>query len=111
MALMENPIMNTTVLLLKLDFKAPYRTTVVPCVSDFYAAQYVTSVNEEKIVRFHNSLGQKIQSKCVSITSCQTSHEIRTEGVNFTGIIVPLSSDNTNNCVKAKKERFTKGVA
>ena len=44
-ALMENPIMNTTVLLLKLDFKAPYRTTVVPNVSgisDFYAAQYVT---------------------------------------------------------------------
>ena len=78
---------------------------VVPCVSDisdFYAAQYV---NEEKIVRFYNSLGQKVPSRCMSIPSCQTSHEIGTEGVNFTGVTVLLSSDNINNCVKAKKYR------
>ena len=54
-ALMENPIMNTAVLLLKLDFKAPYRSTVVPCVSgisDFYAAQYVTKVMRRKLSSF-----------------------------------------------------------
>ena len=107
-ALMENPIMNTTVLLLKLDFKAPYRSTVVPCVSgisDFYAAQYVTTVNEEKIVRFYNSLGQKVPSKCVSIPSCEASHEIGSKSVNFTGVTVLLSSDNTSNCEQAKKDK------
>jgi hypothetical protein len=71
----------------------------------FLCSQYVTSVNEEKIVQFYNSLGQKVPSKCVSIPSCQISHEIGTEGVNFTGVTVLLSSDNTNNCVKAKKDR------
>ena len=113
-ALMENPIMNTTVLLLKLDFKAPYRSTVVPCVSgisDFYAAQYVTTVNEEKIVRFYNSLGQKVPSKCVSIPSCEASHEIGSKSVNFTGVTVLLSSDNTSNCEQAKIKRGIKGVA
>eukprot|EP00731_Ephydatia_muelleri_P035072 Em0095g2a len=107
-ALMENPIMNTTVLLLKLDFKAPYRSTVVPCVSgisDFYASQYVTTVNEEKIVRFYNSLGQKVPSKCVSIPSCEASHEIGSKSVNFTGVTVLLSSDNTSNCEQAKKDK------
>ena len=99
--------MNTTVLLLKLDFKAPYRTTVVPNVSgisDFYAAQYVTTVNEEKIVRFFHSLGQKVPSKCVSIPSCQASLDIA-ESVNFTGVTVLLSSDNSNSCVQAEKEK------
>ena len=111
-ALMENPIMNTTVLWLKLDFKAPYCTTVVPYVSgisDFYAAQYVTTVNEEKIVRFFHSLGQKVPSKCVSIPSCQTSLDIA-ESVNFTGVTVLLSSDNSNSCVQAKKKkRYKRG--
>ena len=107
-ALMENPIMNTTVLLLKLDFKVPYCSTVVPYISsilDFYAAQYVTTVNEEKIVRFYNSLRQKVPSKCVSIPSCEASHEIGSKSVNFTGVTVLLSSDNTSNCEQAKKDK------
>ena len=107
-ALMENPVMNTTVLLLKVDFKAPYRSTVVPCVSgisDLYAAQYVTAVNEEKIVQYNNSLGQKVPSKCVSIPSCEASHEIGSISVNFTGVTVLLSSDNTSNSEQAKKDK------
>ena len=51
-ALMENLIRNSTVLLRKLYFKAPYRFAVIPTImgtSDFYAAQYyVTTIDSQK---------------------------------------------------------------
>ena len=61
-ALMENHLLNTTALLVKLDFKAPYRSAVVPSVSgisDFYAAQYGTTVDKEKSSNFTTVWGRR----------------------------------------------------
>ena len=49
-ALMENPVCNSTVLLDKLDFKAPYRFAVIPTIFDFYVAHYETTMDDQKII-------------------------------------------------------------
>ena len=57
-----NHLLNTTALLVKLDFKAPYRSAVVPSVSgisDFYAAQYGTTVDKEKSSNFTTVWGRR----------------------------------------------------
>ena len=65
----------------------------------------MTTVDKEKIIHFYNSLGQKVPSKSVSIPSCPVSNEIGTEGANFAGVPVLLSSDDTSSHVQAKKDR------
>ena len=55
-ALMEKSLSNTTVLLVKPDFKAPYRPKVIPAVSgisEYYAAQYATTDGQQHI-KFYN---------------------------------------------------------
>lgn len=110
-ALMENPVRNSTVLLVKLDFKAPYRFALIPTImglSDFYAAQYVTTIDNQKIIRFYNSLGQMVPSKSVSIPSCQAvsiTNEMGSVNINFTGVTVLLNSDDNSNCVQAQKHK------
>ena len=107
-ALMENPVRNSTVLLVKLDFKAPYRFAVIPTImgiSDFYA---VTTMDDQKIIRFYNSLGQMVPSKSVSIPSCQAVS--MTEGmgsvnINFTGV---LCFSTVMTTVTAHRHRNTK---
>ena len=118
-ALMENPVRNSTVLLVKLDFKAPYRFAVIPTImgiSDFYAAQYVTTMDDQKIIRFYNSLGQMVPSKSVSIPSCQAVS--MTEGmgsvnINFTGVTVLLNSDDNSNRAQAQKykKRYKRSIS
>ena len=49
-ALMENPVCNATVLLVKLG---PVSIAVIPTImgiSDFYATQYVTTIDNQKII-------------------------------------------------------------
>eukprot|EP00731_Ephydatia_muelleri_P001509 Em0001g1509a len=72
-ALIDSSVSNATILLLKLDFKAPYRSAAIPSIpgiSGFYAAQYVTTAEKQQMVRFYNFLGQKVPSVCILIPSC-----------------------------------------
>ena len=118
-ALMENPLRNSTVLLVKLDFTAPYQFAVIPTImgiSDFYATQYVTTMDDQKIIRFYNSLGQMVPSKSVSIPSCQAVS--MTEGmgsvnINFTGVTVLLNSDDNSNRAQAQKykKRYKRSIS
>eukprot|EP00731_Ephydatia_muelleri_P026723 Em0018g823a len=74
-ALMEKSLSNTTVLLVKPDFKAPYRSKVIPAISgisEYYAAQYATTDGQQHI-KFYNCLGQKMPSACVPIPSCHAT--------------------------------------
>ena len=69
-ALMTNSVSNTTVLLVKPDFRAPYRTaviTAVPGISGLYAANYITTDGKQE-VQFFRSLGQKVPSTGTIIT-------------------------------------------
>ena len=71
-ALINTSVSNTTVLLVKPNFQAPYYAAAIPTVvgiSEFYAAQYVTSAGKQQ-VQFYNCLGQKTPSACVSIPLC-----------------------------------------
>ena len=71
-ALIDTSVSNTTVLLVKPNFQAPYYAAAIPTVvgiSEFYAAQYVTSAEKQQ-VQFYNCLGQKTPSACVSIPLC-----------------------------------------
>ena len=76
-------------------------------ILDFYAAQCVTTIDNQKIIRrFYNSLGQLVPSKSISIPSCQavsTTYEMDSVNVNFTGVTVFLNSDDNSNCVQAPK--------
>eukprot|EP00731_Ephydatia_muelleri_P017290 Em0010g388a len=60
-ALVNTSVRNTTVLLVKPDFGAPYRTASIPAIpgiSTFYATQYVTVAGEQQMWMF-DCLGQK----------------------------------------------------
>ena len=103
-------VKNTTVLLVKPDFRAPYHYASIPSIpriSTFYASQYVTVAGEQQI-RMFDCLGQMVQSPCVLILSCHASSMITPmgkEGINFTGVTVTLNSDGNDVCMQVKKER------
>ena len=92
-ALIDSSVSNATILLLKPDFKAPYRSAAIPSIpgiSGFYAAQYVTTAEKQQMVRFYNCLGQKVPSVCIPIPSCPAKSLIApmgTQGINFTGVM------------------------
>ena len=109
-ALMTNSVSNTTVLLVKPYFRAPYRTAVIPAVpgiSGFYAANYITTDGKQE-VQFFRSLGQKVPSVTVPIPSCPAcslNTPMGSDGINFTGVIALLNSDTEGTCVQARKDR------
>ena len=109
-ALMSTPVSNTTVLLVKPNFQAPYRSAAIPSIpgiSEFYVAQYVTSSGKQQI-QFHRSLGQKVPSACVPIPSCPACSLITpmgTDGINFTGVTVMLNSDSDGGFRQAMKDK------
>ena len=116
-ALMEKSTINTTVLLIKPNFEAPYRSAVCPSIkgiSEFYVAQYITkSASNQQNILFYNCLGQTIPSACVHLPSCLASSLITPmgeDGINFTGVTVLLNSDNDDACTKVRmeKKRYTK---
>ena len=115
-ALMEKSITNTTVLLIKPNFCAPYRSAICPSISgitQFYAAKYITTVSNQKKILFYNCLGQTIPSLCVHVPSCHASSLITPmgeDGINFTGVMVLLNSDSDDACTKVRmvKKRYTK---
>ena len=120
-ALMEKSLSNTTVLLVKPDFKAPYRSKVIPAISgifEYYAAQYATTDSQQHI-KFYNCLGQKVPSACVPIPSCHATSLINAmgeEGINFTDVAVLLNnfSESTGVQVRKDKGRYkkrTKGIS
>ena len=66
-ALMATSVSNATVLLVKPDFQAPYRSARIPSIpgiSELYATQYVTSAGKQ-MMRMNYSLGQEVPSVCV----------------------------------------------
>ena len=109
-ALVNTSVRNTTVLLVKPDFGAPYHTASIPAISGistFYATQYVIVAGEQQMWMF-DCLGQKVPSSCVPIVSCHASSMISPmgkEGINFTGVTVTLNSDGDDVCKQARKER------
>eukprot|EP00731_Ephydatia_muelleri_P022919 Em0015g502a len=120
-ALMEKSLSNTTVLLVKPDFKAPYRSKVIPAISgisEYYAAQYATTDGQQHI-KFYNCLGQKMPSACVPIPSCHATSLINAmgeEGINFTGVAVLLNSFSESTGVQVRKDKGrykkrTKGIS
>ena len=108
--LMTTSVCNTTVLLVKPDFSAAYRTAVihaVPGISEFYAAQYITTDGKQE-VQFFRSHGQNVPSVTVPIPSCHAcslSTPMGTDGINFTGVRVLLNSDSEGTYVQARKDR------
>ena len=121
-ALIDSSVSNATILLLKPDFKAPYRSAAIPSIpgiSGFYAAQYVTTAEKQQMVRFYNCLGQKVPSVCIPIPSCPAKSLITpmgTQGINFMGVTVLLNSDSENTRMQARKDqnryhRRTKGLS
>ena len=86
-ALMEKSTINTTVLLIKPNFKAPYRSAVCPSIngiSEFYVAQYITNnASNQQNILFYNCLGQTIPSACVHLPSCLASSLITPMGHQF----------------------------
>ena len=114
-ALMEKSITNTTVLLIKPDFCAPYRSAKCPSINgitQFYAAQYITTASNQQKILFYNCLGQKIPSLSVHVPSCHASSLITPmgeDGINFTGVTVLLNSDSNDACTKVRmvKKRYT----
>ena len=110
------------ILLLKPDFKAPYRSAAIVSIrgiSRFYAAQFVTTAEKQQMVRFYNCLGQKVPSVCIPIPSCLAKSLITpmgTQGINFTGVTVLLNSNSENTLMQARKDqnryhRRTKGLS
>ena len=122
-ALMEKSLSNTTVLLVKPDFKAPYRSKVIPAISgisEYYAAQYATTDGQQHIKFYmYNCLGQKVPSACVPIPSCHATSLINAmgeEGINFTGVAVLLNSFSESTGVQVRKDKGrykkrTKGIS
>ena len=75
-------------------------------ISEFYAAQYVTSAGKQQ-VQFYNCLGQKTPSACVSIPLCHACSLITpmgAEGINFTGVTVTLNSVSNSGYMQARKD-------
>ena len=109
-ALMTTSISNTTVLLVKPDFRAPFRSTHIPSVvgiSELYATQYITAAGKQQMKMYH-TLGQKVPSVVVSIPMCHATSLIAPmgeDGINFTGVGVMLNSDNQDTCVQVRKEK------
>ena len=114
-ALMEKSTINTTVLLIKPNFEAPYRSAVCPSIkgiSEFYFAQYITKkASNQQNILFYNCHGQTIPSACVHLPSCLASSLITPmgeDGINFTGVTVLLNSDDACTKVRMEKKRYTK---
>ena len=115
-ALMEKSITNTTVLLIKPNFTAPYRSATCPSINgitQFYAAKYTTTVLNQQTVLFYNCLGQSIPSLCVNVPSCHAFSLITPMGeygINFTGVTVLLISDSDDASTKVRvvKNRYAK---
>ncbi|KAL5496895.1 hypothetical protein EMCRGX_G013267 [Ephydatia muelleri] len=115
-ALMEKSITNTTVLLIKPNFTAPYRSATCPSINgitQFYAAKYTTTVLNQQTVLFYNCLGQSIPSLCVNVLSCHAFSLITPMGeygINFTGVTVLLNSDSDDASTKVRvvKNRYAK---
>eukprot|EP00731_Ephydatia_muelleri_P002645 Em0001g2645a len=115
-ALMEKSITNTTVLLIKPNFTAPYRSATCPSINgitQFYAAKYTTTVLNQQTVLFYNCLGQSIPSLCVNVPSCHAFSLITPMGeygINFTGVTVLLNSDSDDASTKVRvvKNQYAK---
>ena len=109
-ALINTSVSNTTVLLVKPNFQAPYYAAAIPTIVgifEFYAAQYVHVTSAEKQqVQFNNCLGQT-SSACVSIPLCHACSLITpmgAEGINFTGVTVTLNSVSNNGYMQERKD-------
>lgn len=108
-----NMSVSNTVLLVKPNFQAPYRAAAIPPVTgitEFYAAQYVTSSEGKQQIQFYHSLRQNVPSVCVSIPSCHTCSLITPMGVeiiNFIGVTMTLNSDSEAEA-KKDKNRYKK---
>ena len=111
---MTTSVSNTTVLLGKPDFRAPFRFTHIPSVvgiSELYATHYVTSAGKQQMIMYY-SLGQKVPSVIASIPLCHAASLIAPmgeEGINFTGVSVMLNSDSHDTCAQVIKERGITG--
>ena len=102
-ALASKLIKNTTVLLLKPDFKAPFRTSTPKTISGiagFYASEYITTgsiAQQVTTLNLFRNLGQYIPSKTVTLPVIQPAsmdvNPFQQAGVNFTGVNVLTSSD------------------
>ena len=102
-ALASKLIKNTTVLLLKPDFKAPFHTSTPKTISGiagFYASKYITSggiAQQVTTLNLFRNLGQYIPSKTVTLPVIQPAsmdgNPFQQAGVNFTGVNVLMSSD------------------
>lgn len=110
-ALTTKLIKNTTVLLLKPDFKAPFRTATIKTISGiagFYASVYTTSTNsirdiEQQVTKLDlfRNMGQYVSSKTVTLPVIQPAsmemNPFQQTGVNFTGVSVVMSSDHDSD--------------
>ena len=109
-ALMTTSVSNTTVLLVKPDFRAPFHFTHMPSVvgiSELYATHYDTSAGKQQMIMYY-SLGQKVPSVIASILLCHAASLIAPmgeEGINFTGVSVMLNSDSHDTCAQVIKEK------
>ena len=112
-ALIDSSVSNATILLLKPDFKAPYRSAAIPSIPSI-----CYNCEKQQMVRFYNCLGQKVPSICIPIPSCPAKSLITpmgTQGINFMGVTVLLNSDSENTQMQARKDqnryrRRTKGL-
>ena len=114
-ALMEKSITNTTVLLIKPNFCAPYQSEICPSINGITilcSKVYHNCFKQQKI-HFYNCLGQKIPSLSVPVPSCHASSLITSmgeDGINFTGVMVLLYSDSNDAYRKVRmvKKWYTK---
>ena len=84
-ALMEKTITKTTVLLIKLNFCAPYRSVKCPSINgitQFYAALYITTASNQQKIDLYNCPGHKIPSLSVPVQSCDASRWVKMASIS-----------------------------
>ena len=103
-ALVNISVRNTTVLLVKPDFRASYRSASIPSIlgiSTFYASQYVTVAGEQQITMF-DCLGQNVPAH--SFMPCIINDYSNGEGGHqLHSVTVTLSSDGNDVCMQSKE--------
>ena len=102
-ALATKLLKNTTILLVKPDFKAPFRSfglRTIPGIASFYATKYFTSNQliggvQQHITKmsFFQSLGQYVPSRCANAPiippASANENPLHVAGMNFTGSAHP----------------------
>ena len=120
-ALSYKLVKNTTVLLLKPDFMAPFQSSnlkTIPGIASFYATQYITTSTVVDGIEKHGTsanffmnLGQCIPSKTVTLlpTIAPASVDLNPfhqAGANFTGVHICMNSDlDQDRAVLSKTQR------